>query len=79
MKDKIADVIREIIHSKEFDENTKLVTGGVLDSRDIISLTVALEEKFGVSIDFGDVFLEDLETLDSIAEFLHKQRENQKT
>ena len=53
-------------------ERGSLVTDGILDSFDIISLITELEEAFGIEIDPEDVMSENFESIDAIVALVVK-------
>lgn len=48
-------------------ESKRLVSDGILDSFDIISLILELEEAFDIEIDPEDVIMENFESVNAIA------------
>lgn len=50
------------------DEN--LLLSGLLDSLAVMSLVAHIEDTFDIKIPFGDVLIENFETIDAIASYL---------
>lgn len=58
------------LEDMEFDENTELISGGFIESFDIIGLLTVFEESFGVELSLEDLKLEQFNTVKSIAEII---------
>lgn len=54
--------------------DTDVIESGVLDSIGFVQLLVALEERFGVTVDVADLELDDFSSVARIAEFVSGQR-----
>ncbi|HBI86242.1 MAG TPA: acyl carrier protein [Ruminococcus sp.] len=70
---KVTELIRANIdgaESLEIAEDTMLITGGYIDSFDIVSLISVFEEAFGVTLPFDDLELENFDTVSSIADVI---------
>lgn len=75
MEEKIIKILREHIDElKEIEvkPDTELISSGYLESFDIISIVVSLEEAFGVELSLDNMELEDFNTVKSIAEMLDR-------
>lgn len=58
--------------SKDYLESTSLVSGGILDSIEIMDLILELESEFAISIDSEDILLKNFESVNSIADLVEK-------
>ena len=75
MIDGVRDVLRESLElgerADDFDANTPLFESLVeLDSMAVVTVLVALEERFEISIDDDDVGAETFETLGNLTRFV---------
>lgn len=58
------------LEDMEIDESTELISGGFIESFDIIGLITVFEEAFGVELSLEDLKLEQFNTVRSIAEII---------
>lgn len=65
-KEKVTAVLQKI-NSDIKNDDTDLLTAGLLDSFDIVNLVSRLEETFGVEIDPTDIVPENFRTVSAIA------------
>ena len=59
----------------EFDQNTKLFSGGYIDSFAMTSIIAFIEDTFDLSISQSDVNLENFDTVESMAAFIRSQKD----
>lgn len=72
-KEQVKAILVELKKGMEKNlESGELVTGGLLDSFDIIALITELEESFDIEIDLEDVVAENFESVDAIAALVEK-------
>jgi acyl carrier protein len=78
MKDMILEYIKkEYLDEDEakdivLDENTPLISGGIIDSFSMVSLKLFLERKFGISIPDEDASAQAFDTVSSILGVVNK-------
>lgn len=72
MKKKILDFLTEIRPEFDFAASSNFIEEGMLDSFDIVSLVVSLDEEFGISIDGTEILPENFSNVDSIFQLLIK-------
>ena len=53
-----------------------LIAGGLLDSLAVVELTTFVEDAFGVKVEDEEVVPANFETIQKIAEFIARKREN---
>ena len=75
--DKIVELLTEIRPEFDFTAEDDFVTNGMLDSFDILTLVVALDETFAISINGTDIIPENFSSFDSISKLVRKYREFQ--
>ena len=67
---KVTEIIKANVDGTEemnISPDTMLITGGYIDSFDIVSLISVLESEFKITLPFDDLNLEDFDTVSSIA------------
>jgi acyl carrier protein len=80
MKEMILDYIRkeyldeDDAEEMELDENTKLISSGIVDSFSMVSLKRFLEKKYEVSIPDAEATPQAFDTVKSIIELVNKHR-----
>jgi len=77
--DEIKKQVIRILHENvaeleglEITDKTELISGGYIDSFDIVSVIGVFEEVFGIDIDLENIELEEFNTLTSICDVLRK-------
>lgn len=70
MKEQIIKIISDLVPYFENDEESKLLDDGILDSFDIVSLVMELNEEFDVEINVMDITEENFNTIDAICELV---------
>ena len=73
MKEQVGKILVEVKKSVESHlSDDGLVSGGVLDSLDIMNLIMKLEEGFDIEIDPEDVLSENFDSVDAIVALVNK-------
>lgn len=75
MEKQIIEILKEHIDELkevEVKADTALISSGYLESFDIISIVVSLEETFDVELPLEDMELEDFNTVGTIAEMIKR-------
>lgn len=62
----IESILRDRLRVVVTDPEGDLLDSGLLDSLGLIDLLVAIETRFGIVIDLGDLDLEDIRTVSAI-------------
>ena len=73
LQNSIMRILSEKIHVEVPSVETDLMESGLLDSLTLVELMASLEEKFGISISFDDIELDNFRSVDRIAEFVGSQ------
>lgn len=71
MKESIIEII-ESITGEAVKEDTNLIEEGILDSFDMVSLVLELQDAFDITIDVSELLPENFESVNTIAEFIDK-------
>ena len=66
MREQVLKVLTEIREDVDFENETKLIDDGILDSFDIISIVSELNEKFFVEITADELEPDNFNALDAI-------------
>ncbi len=72
MKEKILVILSGIRPDIDFENETKLMDGGLLDSFDIVSIISDLNDDFDISIRITELKAENFNTLDAIVKLVEK-------
>lgn len=72
MKEKVIEILKDNRPDIEDIETTELVTEGLLDSFDIVTLVAEFDKAFGISIDGADITPSNFNTVDAIVVMLEK-------
>ncbi len=75
MKERVSAVLVQVNKKAELHlDSTSLVSSGILDSLDIMSLIMDLEREFEIEIDPEDVLSENFESVSAITALVEKCR-----
>ena len=72
MKEELLALLEDIRPDVEFENETKLIDDGVLDSFDIISIVQAIDDAFGVEIDVEDLEPDNFNSYEAMIELINK-------
>ena len=75
MKERIIDLLKSNVEELEdvkITETTELISGGFIESFDVISLISEIENEFNIDISFDDIELEQFNTIESIISIIEK-------
>lgn len=75
LTEQIMEIIRDMKPTAVFDEDTELITEGILDSLDIVSLVATLMDEFDVEITAVDVIPENMNAVSSMAAMVERLQE----
>lgn len=70
MKEKILEILKGLRADVDFESETALVTDGILDSFDIVSLVAELNSEFDVTIGVDDLEPENFDSVDAMVELI---------
>lgn len=71
MKEQLLKILTELRPDVDFESETALVTDGILDSFDIVSLVAELNGEFDVTIGVDDLEPENFDTVEAMLELLN--------
>lgn len=70
MKEKVVEILSDIRPDVDFETETHLITNGVLESFDILSIVAELSDEFDVTIRPKDLVPENFNSVDAMVEML---------
>ena len=70
MKEQLMKILTELRPDVDFENESALVTDGILDSFDIVSLVGELNAEFDVTIGVDDLEPENFDTVDAMLELI---------
>ncbi|MBD5545166.1 MAG: acyl carrier protein [Lachnospiraceae bacterium] len=68
--EKLMNILKELRPEIDFEKETKLIDGGILDSFDMVSLIGELNESFGIEISFDDMEPENFNSAEQIYQMI---------
>ena len=72
MKTQLMRILEEIRPDVDFEKEKQLITDGILDSFDIVSLVAALNDEFEVDIEVGDLVPDNFNSIEGMMELIEK-------
>ncbi len=73
--DQLLEVLRDMKPGTLIDENSQLIEGGILDSLDVMNLSVELNDEFDIEITPLDILPENFATPTTIYNMIKKLQE----
>lgn len=71
MKDTLLKILTELRPDVDFENESALVTDGILDSFDIVSLVAELNAEFDITIGVDDLEPENFDTVSAMEELIN--------
>ena len=72
MRDRLMEILFELRPDVDFEGEEKLITDGILDSFDIVSLVGELNDEFDVNIHVEDLLPENFNSVSGMLELINK-------
>ena len=66
MRDELIEILEEIRPDVDFENEENLITDGILDSIDVVSLVGEIDEAFDVQIHVEDLIPDNFNSVDAI-------------
>lgn len=76
MREEVLEILEGICPDIDFETETELIDGGVIDSFAVIQIMTELMDHFNIFIDADDIEPENLNSLDSICEMVRSKMES---
>lgn len=70
--DKLLELLKDVCPDIDFENNTELVTGGELDSMDVVTLIGEISDAFDVEIPVEEMIPENFDSLKAIFNLIEK-------
>lgn len=74
MRERILQILQEVRHDVDFENERKLIDNGVLDSFDLISIVSGLNDEFEIEITADELEAENFNMLDAIVALVESMR-----
>lgn len=68
--DRLQELFPTVLHVAPPQPTADLVDDDILDSLGLVELLVAIEEEFGIQIPFAEIEIDDIRTLERLAELV---------
>ena len=72
--EKLLEILKEAKPNVDFENEKALVSGGILDSLDIVTIISMLCDEFGCELDLSDLVAEKFDSLEAIYETVENNR-----
>ena len=72
MKEQLMGVLEENRPDVDFENEKQLITDGVLDSFDIVSLVTALNDEFDIEIEVGNLVPDNFNSIEGMMALIEK-------
>ncbi len=70
MRDKILEILQEQRPDVDFETEDSLVSGGILESFDIVSIVAELDDEFDIEISPKELVAANFDSLDALVEMV---------
>ena len=77
MRNEILEILEELRPDVDFENETQLITDGILESFDIVSLVGELNDNFDVDIHVQDLLPENFNSVDAMVELVTKLQDEE--
>lgn len=75
MKERILKILEELRPDVEFEKETKLIDEGILDSFDIVTLVLELNEEFDIDVSVDELVPENFNSVNAMIELVEEKSE----
>ena len=76
IRDELLEMLEDMHPEVDFESETELVSGKILDSFDIVNLVTEIDSEFDVEITAADLLPENFDTLDAMVKLVEKRMED---
>lgn len=73
-KEQVLAILKEVKPTKNLENVTDIIEGGYIDSFELMSLVVSLNEKFGIEITFEQLIPENFNSVLAMAAMVDKMK-----
>ena len=75
MREKILEILSGIRSDIDFENSTKLIDDGILESLDIVSIVGEFNDEFDIEISVEDLLPENFNSVDAMVELITRAQE----
>ncbi len=75
MRDKILEILLEVRPDVDFENETELVSGNILESFDIVQIVAELDDEFDIEITPKDLTAENFNSLNALEDLIERLQE----
>lgn len=75
MREKILEILSGIRSDIDFENSTKLIDDGLLESLDIVSIVGEFNDEFDIEISVEDLLSENFNSVDAMVELITRAQE----
>ncbi len=75
MREKILEILTEVRPDIDFENETELVSGNVLESFDIVQIVAELDDEFDIEITPKDLTAENFNSLEALEELIERKQD----
>ena len=72
MKEQLLELLEEIRPDVDFENEKQLITDGVLDSFDIVSMVTAMNDEFDIEIEVGNLVPDNFNSIEGMMTLIEK-------
>ena len=73
--EKLIAILEEAVPGVDFQNGTELFTGGILNSLSMVAIIVAVQEEYGIELDFDDITSGNFESAETIMNLIRKYQQ----
>ncbi len=75
MREKLLEILSEVRPDIDFENETDLVSGNILESFDIVQIVAELDDEFDIEISPKELVAENFNSLDALEELIERLQE----
>ena len=77
MKEQLLELLEEIRPDVDFENEKQLITDGVLDSFDIVSMVTAMNDEFDIEIEVGNLVPDNFNSIEGMMALIEKLQDEE--
>ncbi len=75
MREKILEILTEVRPDIDFESETELVSGNILESFDIVQIVAELDDEFDIEISPKDLTADNFNSLEALEELIERLKD----
>ncbi len=72
LREKLLEILTEVRPDIDFENETELVSGNILESFDIVQIVAELDDEFDIEVSPKDLTAENFNSLDALEELIER-------